>query len=197
MIQRILAIWFMVPLPFLKPAWTSESSWFTYCWSLAWRILSISKCYMLAGSQLRGWNWSLQFTVFTWSVHIPLQVSPDLPPFSRWCPRVHQALDAVAEGVGSAEGNRVQCPPGAGAVMEVHTLRQVCPGLSLGSKWDLISLWLYLDSCILLHFQKDSEAVHRTPAMYQASYLHSLLHLVLAVPCLLCPHPFPRGWDWV
>ena len=21
--------------------WTSESSWFTYCWSLAWRILSI------------------------------------------------------------------------------------------------------------------------------------------------------------
>ena len=28
--------------PFLKPAWTSESSWFTYCWSLAWRILSIT-----------------------------------------------------------------------------------------------------------------------------------------------------------
>ena len=29
-------------LPFLKPAWTSGSSWFTYCWSLAWRILSIT-----------------------------------------------------------------------------------------------------------------------------------------------------------
>ena len=28
--------------PFLKPAWTSGSSWFTYCWSLAWRILSIT-----------------------------------------------------------------------------------------------------------------------------------------------------------
>ena len=28
-------------LPFLKAAWTSRSSWFTYCWSLAWRILSI------------------------------------------------------------------------------------------------------------------------------------------------------------
>ena len=26
---------------FLKPAWTSGSSWFMYCWSLAWRILSI------------------------------------------------------------------------------------------------------------------------------------------------------------
>ena len=42
MIQRMLAIWSLVPLPFLKPAWTSESSRFPYCWSLAWRILSIT-----------------------------------------------------------------------------------------------------------------------------------------------------------
>ena len=27
---------------FLKPAWTSGNSWFMYCWSLAWRILSIT-----------------------------------------------------------------------------------------------------------------------------------------------------------
>ena len=32
-IQQMLAIWSLVPLPFLKPAWTSESSLFTYCWS--------------------------------------------------------------------------------------------------------------------------------------------------------------------
>ena len=30
MIQRMLAIWSLVPLPFLNPAWTSSSSWFTY-----------------------------------------------------------------------------------------------------------------------------------------------------------------------
>ena len=41
MIQQMLAIWSLVPLPFLKPAWTSESLWFMYCWSLAWRILWI------------------------------------------------------------------------------------------------------------------------------------------------------------
>ena len=41
MIQHMLAIWPLVPLPFLKPAWTSGSSQFMYCWSLAWRILSI------------------------------------------------------------------------------------------------------------------------------------------------------------
>ena len=42
MIQQMLAIWSLVPLPFLKPAWTSGSSWFTYCWSFAGRILSIT-----------------------------------------------------------------------------------------------------------------------------------------------------------
>ena len=30
------------PLPFLSPAFTSGSSHFTSCWSLAWRILSIT-----------------------------------------------------------------------------------------------------------------------------------------------------------
>ena len=38
----MLAIWFLVPLPFLNLIWTSESSQFTYYWSLAWRILSIT-----------------------------------------------------------------------------------------------------------------------------------------------------------
>ena len=42
MIQQMLSIWSLVPLPFLNPAWTSESSQFTYCWSQAWRILSIT-----------------------------------------------------------------------------------------------------------------------------------------------------------
>ena len=42
MIPQMLAIWSLVPLPFLKAAWTSGSSWFTYFWSLAWRILSIT-----------------------------------------------------------------------------------------------------------------------------------------------------------
>ena len=41
MIQWMLAVWSLVPLPFLNPAWTSGSSRFMYCWSLAWRILSI------------------------------------------------------------------------------------------------------------------------------------------------------------
>ena len=40
MIQWVLAIWSLVLFPFLNPAWTSGSSWFTQCWSLACKILS-------------------------------------------------------------------------------------------------------------------------------------------------------------
>ena len=35
MVQWMLAIWSLFPLPFLNPAGTSGSSWFAYCWSLA------------------------------------------------------------------------------------------------------------------------------------------------------------------
>ena len=38
MIHWMLAIWALVPLPFLNPACTSGSSWFTYCWSLKVKI---------------------------------------------------------------------------------------------------------------------------------------------------------------
>ena len=42
MIQHMLAIWSLLPLNFLNPAWASGSLQFMYCWSLAWRILSIT-----------------------------------------------------------------------------------------------------------------------------------------------------------
>ena len=41
-IQWMLAVWSLVPLPFLNPAFTSESSQFTHCQSLAWKILSLT-----------------------------------------------------------------------------------------------------------------------------------------------------------
>ena len=53
MIQRMLAVWPLILLPFLKPAWTSGSSQFIYCWSLAWRVLSIIYEHV-RGAQLCG-----------------------------------------------------------------------------------------------------------------------------------------------
>ena len=45
-IQQMLAIWSLVPLPFLKPAWTSGSSWFTYCWRMTC-ISPKNSCYFI------------------------------------------------------------------------------------------------------------------------------------------------------
>ena len=59
MIQRILAIWSLVPLPFLNPAYTYGSSRFTYCWSPSWRILSIT----LLACEMRTIVWSFQHSL--------------------------------------------------------------------------------------------------------------------------------------
>ena len=56
MIQQMLAIWSLVPLPFLNPAWTYGSSQFTYCWSLAWRILGIT----LLACEMSAVVWQLE-----------------------------------------------------------------------------------------------------------------------------------------
>ena len=42
MIQQMLAIWAVVPLPFLNSVCTSGGSQFMYCWCLTWRILIVA-----------------------------------------------------------------------------------------------------------------------------------------------------------
>ena len=53
MIERMLAIWSLVPLPFLNPVWTSGSSRFMYCLELACHLMrivdSLEKTLMLGG----------------------------------------------------------------------------------------------------------------------------------------------------
>ena len=58
------AIWSLVPLPFLNPAWTSGSSQFTNCWSLAWRILSITLLACEMSAIVRYFEHSLAFPFF-------------------------------------------------------------------------------------------------------------------------------------
>ena len=64
MIQRMLAIWSAVPLPYLKPAWTSGSSQFTYYWSLAWRILNITLLACEMSTILWFFEYSLALPLF-------------------------------------------------------------------------------------------------------------------------------------
>ena len=71
MIQRMLAIWSLVPLPLLKPAWTSENLWFTYCWSLAWRTLSIT---LLACEMSIVWAFFGIAFIWDWNENWPFPV---------------------------------------------------------------------------------------------------------------------------
>ena len=64
MIQQMLAIWSLVPLPFLNPAWTSGISQFTYCWSLAWRILGITLLACEMSATVRWFEHSLALPFF-------------------------------------------------------------------------------------------------------------------------------------
>ena len=62
--QWILAIWSLIPLPFLNPAYTSGISQFTYCWSLAWRILSITLLACEVSAIVWSFEHSLALSVF-------------------------------------------------------------------------------------------------------------------------------------
>ena len=59
MIHQMLAIWSLVPMPFQNSAWTSGSWQFTYCWSLAWRILSIT----LLAREMNGILWEFEHSL--------------------------------------------------------------------------------------------------------------------------------------
>ena len=99
MSQWMLAIWSLVPLPFLNLPCTSESSGYMYYWNLAWKILSIP-CQPVKWMQLYGnlnilWHcssleleWKLTFssavaTVFQICWHIECS-SLTAPSFRIW-----------------------------------------------------------------------------------------------------------------
>ena len=94
MIQRMLAIWSLVPLPFLNPAWTSGSSRFMYCWSLMWKILSITSlaCVQFSRSVVSDslQPHELQHTWFPCPSPTP-RIYPNSCPLSQWC---HPAISS-------------------------------------------------------------------------------------------------------
>ena len=111
----MLAIWSLVPLLFLKPAWTSWSSQFMYCWNLAWRILSITLLHMrwvqLCGSlSIFGiafvWDWNENWP---FPVLWPLLSFPNLLAYWKrlWC---WKGLGAGGEGNNRGWDGRMASP---------------------------------------------------------------------------------------
>ena len=120
MIQRMLAIWSLVPLPFLKPTWTSGSSRFTYCWSLAW-----SHVQMWELDHKEGWalkNWCFQTVLLKKTLESPFDskgIKPVNPKGNQsWMPlkglmlqyfgHLMQSVDSLEKNVmlGEIEGRK-------------------------------------------------------------------------------------------
>ena len=129
MIQQILAIWSLVPLPFLKPAWTSGSSQFTYYWSLAWRILSIT----LLACEMRRWV----------QLHACLAVSNSWQPHGRQTARLLCPWDFPGKNTGMGSHSLRQGPdPGfkpRSVALQADSLPSEPPGklpMCLCSAWN-------------------------------------------------------------
>ena len=60
----MLVIWSLVSLCFLNPACTCRSSWFMHCWSLAWRILSITLLARVMSTIVQQFEHSLALPLF-------------------------------------------------------------------------------------------------------------------------------------
>ena len=76
-IQWILVIWSLVLLPFLNPPCTYGSFQFTYCWSLAWKILSITLLGCEMSEIVRWFEHSLALLFF--GIEVKLTFSSPVP----------------------------------------------------------------------------------------------------------------------
>ena len=141
MIQQMMAVWSLVPLPFLKPAWTSESSRFTYCWSLAWRILSIPLlacervqlcCSLSILWHCHSWDWNENWP---FPVLWPLLSFPNLLTY--WVQHFHSIISRIWN---SSTG--ILPHPLALFVVMLSKAHLTLHSRMSGSRWVITPLWL-------------------------------------------------------
>ena len=141
MIQCLLAIWSLVPLPFLNPACASGSSRFKYYWSLAWRILSITVLACEMSTILQSfehsfstsllWNWD-EIDLFQSCVHC-------LVFQTCWLLSVTLKVSSFRIWNNSA---RVPSPSLALFIVMLPKAHLTSHSRMSGSRWVTIPLWL-------------------------------------------------------
>ena len=161
MIQRMLAIWSLVPLPFLNPDWTSGSSWFMYCWSLAWRILSIT----LLASEMK----------VTTNLDSILKSRDS-------CFLMHHRLNGHEFGVGSGSWSwswtgRPGVPPRSWGRKESDTTERLnwteLRWVQLGSSLNI--LWHWVPSKLWKHYEHGSDCILSPPSHHASNFSRLLI----------------------
>ena len=140
MIQRMLAIWSLVPLPFLYPSWTSGSPQFMDCWSLAWRMLSISllACEM---SATIVWTFFGIALLWDWNENWPFSVLWPLPSFLNLLAYWVQHLTASSFRIWNSWAG-IPSPPLALFVVMLSKAHLTSHSKMSGSRLVITSSWL-------------------------------------------------------
>ena len=156
-IQKMLVIWSLVPLPFLNP-WTSGSSWFAYCWSLAWRILSITLLACEMSAIVRSFEHSLTLPFFGTGMKINLFQSWGHCWFFQICWHIECSTFRASSFRIWNSSTEIPWPPLALFVVMLPKTYFTSHSRMSGSRWLIIPSWLSIlirsfffvySSCIL------------------------------------------------
>ena len=139
---KVLTVWSLVPLPFLNPICTSGSSQFTYCWSLTWRILSIT----LLACEMSAIMWEFKHSLALPFVGIGMKINLFSSCGNCWVFQICWHIECSTSTTSSFRiwNSSAGIPPPHLALFVVR-LPKVCltshSGMSV-SGWMITALWL-------------------------------------------------------
>ena len=140
MTQQMLAIWSLVPLPFLNPTQTSGSSQFMYCWSLAWRSLNITLLVWDECNRAVVWTFFGIALLSDWNENWPFPVLWPLLDFPNllayWVQHFHSIILIWNSSTG------IPSPPLALFVVMLPKAHMTSHCSMSGSRWVITSSWI-------------------------------------------------------
>ena len=176
MIQGMLTIWSLVPLPFLNPACTSGSSQFTYCWNLAWRILSTALLACEMSTTVQYWTFFGIAFSWDWNENWPFPVLWPLLSFPNLMTYWVQHFTASSFMIWNSSTG-IPSPPLALFAVMLPKAHLTLHSKMSGSGWLITPSWL-------------SRSLR--PFLYSSVYSCQLFYLLLLLgPYRFCPWLYP------
>ena len=140
MIQQISAIWSLIPVPFLNPAWTSGSYWFMYCWNLAWRFEHYFASVWDECNCALIWAFFGIAFLWDWNENWPLPVLWPLLSFPNLLGILSVALLSVTESPFRISG--IPSPPLAVFIVMLSKAHLTSHSRMSGFRWVITPSWL-------------------------------------------------------
>ena len=193
MIQQILAIWSVFPLPFLNPIFTSGIFQIMYCWSLTWRILSITLLLCEMSAVVHSLNVLSHCLVWNWNEIWPFPVLWQLLSFPNllayWVQHFYSIISQIWN---SSTG--IPSPPLALFTVMLPKAHLTSPSRMSGSRWMIKSSWL---TGSLRSFLKNIFNVFFPSLnLFCFCYVHTLSVFYCAHLWIKCTLGFSRCWQF-